>query len=138
RARRRVEPTAASTEPKARLRRSPAVDSAFRALSPRETGRRPSPSRKDPQRAVTVAIVADIHGNLEALTTVLDHVATKGITRIVCLGDIIGYGPNPRECLKLRFRSEIAIMGNQEEAGMFYGEDVNPRSKEASELTKDQ
>ncbi len=87
---------------------------------------------------MTVAIVADIHANIEALTTVLDHAASKGITRIVCLGDIIGYGPNPRECLKLLFRSEVAIMGNHEEAVMFYGEDFNPKAKASLEWTKDQ
>ena len=87
---------------------------------------------------MTVAIVADIHANIEALTTVLDHAAGKGITRVVCLGDIIGYGPNPRECLKLLFRSEVAIMGNHEEAVMFYGEDFNPKAKASLEWTKDQ
>jgi predicted phosphodiesterase len=87
---------------------------------------------------VTVAIVADIHANIEALTAVLEHSASKGISRLVCLGDIIGYGPNPRECLKLLFRSEVAIMGNHEEAVMFYGEDFNPKAKEAIEWTKDQ
>jgi predicted phosphodiesterase len=87
---------------------------------------------------VTVAIVADIHANLEALTTVLEHAESKGIKRLVCLGDIIGYGPNPRECLKLLFRSEVAIMGNHEEAVMFYGEDFNPKAKASLEWTKDQ
>jgi len=87
---------------------------------------------------MTVAIVADIHANLEALNVVLDHAASKGVTRIVCLGDIIGYGPNPRECLKLLFRSEVAIMGNHEEAVMFYGEDFNPKAKASLEWTKDQ
>jgi predicted phosphodiesterase len=87
---------------------------------------------------LTVAIVADIHANLEALTTVLDHCASKGVQRLVCLGDIIGYGPNPRECLQLLFRSEVAIMGNHEEAVMFYGEDFNPKAKASLEWTKDQ
>ena len=87
---------------------------------------------------MTVAIVADIHANIEALTAVMDHFASKGITRIVCLGDIIGYGPNPRECLKHLFRSEVAIMGNHEEAVMFYGEDFNPKAKASLEWTKDQ
>jgi predicted phosphodiesterase len=86
---------------------------------------------------VTVAIVADIHANIEALTTVLDHAESKGVRRLVCLGDIIGYGPNPRECLKLLFRSEVAIMGNHEEAVMFYGEDFNPKAKASLEWTKD-
>jgi predicted phosphodiesterase len=86
---------------------------------------------------LTVAIVADIHANLEALTVVLDHIAGKGIQRIVCLGDVIGYGPNPRECLQALFRSEVAIMGNHEEAVMFYGEDFNPKAKASLEWTKD-
>ena len=87
---------------------------------------------------MTVAIVADIHANIEALRVVIDHAASKGITRLVCLGDIIGYGPNPRECLKELFRSEVAIMGNHEEAVMFYGEDFNPKAKASLEWTKDQ
>lgn len=87
---------------------------------------------------MSVAIFADIHSNLEALTRALDHAASRGVTRIVCLGDIIGYGPNPRECLKLLFRSEVAIMGNHEEAVMFYGEDFNPKARASLEWTKDQ
>jgi predicted phosphodiesterase len=87
---------------------------------------------------VTVAIVADIHANLEALNAVLEHAQGRGVSRLVCLGDIIGYGPNPRECLQLLFRSEVAIMGNHEEAVMFYGEDFNPKAKASLEWTKDQ
>ncbi|MFV1958592.1 MAG: metallophosphoesterase [Planctomycetota bacterium] len=86
---------------------------------------------------MAVALLADIHSNLEALTVVLDHMASRGIERIVCLGDIIGYGPNPRECLEALFRSEVAIMGNHEEAVMFYGEDFNPKARASLEWTKD-
>jgi predicted phosphodiesterase len=87
---------------------------------------------------LTVAILADIHANLEALTVVMDYLSTKGIRRIICLGDVIGYGPNPRECLKQLFVSEVAIMGNHEEAVMYYGEDFNPKARAALEWTKDQ
>ena len=87
---------------------------------------------------MSVAILADIHANIEALTRVLEDVESRGIQRIICLGDIIGYGPNPRECLKLLFRSEVAIMGNHEEAVMFYGEDFNPKARASLEWTKDQ
>lgn len=100
--------------------------------------RRPTPRSPPDPDPLTVAIVADIHANIEALSVVLDHVQSKGITRLICLGDIIGYGPNPRECLKLLFRSEVAIMGNHEEAVMFYGEDFNPKAKASLEWTKDQ
>lgn len=87
---------------------------------------------------MTIAILADIHSNLEALTRVFEEMDSKGIQRIVCLGDIIGYGPNPRECLKMLFHSEVAIMGNHEEAVMFYGEDFNPKARASLEWTKDQ
>jgi predicted phosphodiesterase len=87
---------------------------------------------------VTFAILADIHSNLEALTTALDWIGSRGIHRLVCLGDIIGYGPDPRACLSLLFRSEVAIMGNHEEAVMFYGEDFNPKARASLEWTKDQ
>ena len=45
------------------------------------------------------ALISDIHGNLEALEVVLDDIQSQGVTEIFCLGDIIGYGPNPRECI---------------------------------------
>ena len=45
------------------------------------------------------ALISDIHGNLEALEVVLDDIKAQGSTEIFCLGDIIGYGPNPRECI---------------------------------------
>ena len=47
------------------------------------------------------AIVSDIHGNLEAFTAVLAEIDRRGIQHIVCLGDVVGYGPNPMECLDL-------------------------------------
>ncbi len=87
---------------------------------------------------MAVAILADIHSNIEALSKVLEHMAERGVERIVCLGDIIGYGPNPRECLQELFRSEVAIMGNHEEAVMFYGEDFNPKARASVEWTKEQ
>ena len=47
------------------------------------------------------AILSDIHGNLAAFESVLEDVQSEGAEKIYCLGDIIGYGPNPRECLNL-------------------------------------
>ena len=41
------------------------------------------------------AIISDIHGNLEALSVVLADIQKRGITEILCLGDVVGYGPNP-------------------------------------------
>lgn len=87
---------------------------------------------------MTVAILADIHANIEALGVVFDYLNSKNIRRLICLGDVIGYGPNPRECLKMLYPSEVAIMGNHEEAVMFYGEDFNPKARASLEWTKDQ
>ena len=41
------------------------------------------------------ALISDIHGNLEALEVVLEDIEAQGINEIFCLGDIIGYGPEP-------------------------------------------
>jgi putative phosphoesterase len=61
-------------------------------------------------------IVADIHGNLEALEAVLRQLEGK-INQIVCLGDIVGYGPNPNECCEiLRKRNIPSVAGNHEKA----------------------
>jgi len=66
------------------------------------------------------AIIGDIHGNLEALKAVLADIEAHGIKKIVCLGDVVGYGPNPLECVDLVIeRCEFAIRGNHDLA-VFY------------------
>ena len=47
------------------------------------------------------AVVSDIHSNLPALEAVLDDAQKIGFDALVCLGDIVGYGPNPNECIEL-------------------------------------
>jgi diadenosine tetraphosphatase ApaH/serine/threonine PP2A family protein phosphatase len=67
-----------------------------------------------------LAIVSDIHGNLEAFTVVLEEIQRRGITEIICLGDVVGYGPNPMECLDLVIaRTRQSLMGNHDFA-VFY------------------
>ena len=66
------------------------------------------------------AIVSDIHGNLEAFNAVLAEIERREIQHIVCLGDIVGYGPNPMECLDLvASRCRAAIMGNHDFAVLY-------------------
>ncbi len=84
------------------------------------------------------AIISDLHANVEALTVVLRHIESQGITDVVCLGDVIGYGPNPREALTLSRNVRFCLMGNHEEAVLFYGEDFNPKARAALEWTKEQ
>ncbi|MFX0052934.1 MAG: metallophosphoesterase family protein, partial [Candidatus Hermodarchaeota archaeon] len=51
----------------------------------------------------TLAVISDIHSNLEAFKSVITDLKEnfREITEIYCLGDIVGYGPNPQECLEL-------------------------------------
>ncbi|MHC4827893.1 MAG: metallophosphoesterase family protein, partial [Planctomycetota bacterium] len=47
------------------------------------------------------AVISDIHGNLHALEAVLSRIETMGINELICLGDIVGYGPFPARCVDL-------------------------------------
>ncbi len=65
------------------------------------------------------AVISDIHGNLEALTAVLKDIEQQGADEIVCLGDVVGYGPDPMTCLKIiRKISRWSLCGNHD-AAMF-------------------
>lgn len=82
------------------------------------------------------AIISDIHSNLEALNAVLEDIAAMGAERIICLGDIIGYGPNPRECLELAMSWQICLLGNHDHAVLFEPRDFNPIAAEATRWTR--
>jgi len=84
-----------------------------------------------------VALVSDIHANLEAFSTVLADIRKRGVREILCLGDIVGYGPDPRECLDLCHEFSIALLGNHEEALLYYAEDFNEKARQAIEWTKE-
>ncbi len=63
------------------------------------------------------AVISDIHGNLPAFQAVLGRIAEVGVERIVCLGDVVGYGPRPAACLELVARHcHDVVRGNHEEA----------------------
>lgn len=62
------------------------------------------------------AILSDIHSNLEALQVVLAHAREQKCTHYVCLGDVVGYGPNPKECMEIiRGLDCPVVMGNHDE-----------------------
>jgi predicted phosphodiesterase len=88
------------------------------------------------------AILADIHSNLAALQAVLDDIHTKGgVDEMWCLGDIVGYGPEPRQCLELiQKRCVVCVAGNHDLAaigklGLSY---FNPAAAEACQWTMEQ
>lgn len=86
-----------------------------------------------------LAIISDIHGNLDALEVVLKDIEERGITRIVCLGDIIGYGPNPRECLDIvRERCTWALMGNHDFACLYEPTSFNASAEASAFWTRRQ
>ncbi len=65
-----------------------------------------------------VAFISDVHANLEALEAVFRDVETQKPDLVVCLGDTINYGPNPRECLSLvDAHADIVLCGNHEKEG---------------------
>ncbi len=71
------------------------------------------------------AIVSDLHSNLEALETALIEINKRGADQIICLGDVVGYGANPSECLKkICDQAEEIVMGNHDQAV----EDIDLRS----------
>ena len=99
------------------------------------------------------AIVSDLHGNAPALEAALEDTRARGVRRYVCLGDVVGYGANPRHNLDLAMRlcvSEpqplngfgklepgICLQGNHEHALLNDSvEDFNPKARAAIEWTR--
>jgi hypothetical protein len=69
------------------------------------------------KRMGKIAILSDIHSNLPALTAVLRDVQASGAERIAFLGDIVGYGASPAECVAwVRKLGGVCVMGNHEES----------------------
>jgi len=87
------------------------------------------------------AVIADIHGNLEALQTVLQDIKDQGCTHHVCLGDVVGYGANPKECLDIiRGIGMPCVKGNHDEycSTDEVLEGFNPHAAEAVHWTRRQ
>ncbi|MFC2071618.1 metallophosphoesterase family protein [Chloroflexota bacterium] len=66
------------------------------------------------------AIIGDIHANLAAFTAVLDDIEhLGGVEKVWCLGDVVGYGPDPHECIKLlRQTNHVCVAGNHDWAAI--------------------
>jgi len=77
------------------------------------------------------AIISDIHGNLEGLEAVLADVKAQDISEIYCLGDIVGYGPNPRECIDLIIPCRFCLLGNHDQGALFDPEGFNAGAERA-------
>lgn len=87
------------------------------------------------------AILSDIHANLEAFKTVLQDAENEKCTRYVCLGDVVGYNANPKECLDIvREMNMPCVKGNHDE---YASDDMdlegfNPHATQAIHWTREQ
>ena len=83
------------------------------------------------------AIISDIHGNLEALTGVLRKIDDAKISRIICLGDIVGYGMDFEACIDVvAERCEVVLCGNHDEAVLTGPVDFNPVAGDVINYTR--
>jgi len=83
------------------------------------------------------AVISDIHSNLEALTAVLADIENRGIKTIYCLGDVVGYGANPNECLDLIIeKTEFGIIGNHDYAVLYEPTNFNMGAEQACYWTR--
>jgi predicted phosphodiesterase len=85
-----------------------------------------------------LAIISDIHGNLEALNAVLRDIDDQGIGEIYCLGDVIGYGPNPRECIDASRDFKLTLLGNHDNGALFDPEGFSSGAEKAIFWTRNQ
>jgi len=87
------------------------------------------------------AIIADIHGNLEAFQVVLEDIRAQNATHVVCLGDIVGYNANPKECLDIvRDMNIPCVKGNHDDycSTENHLDGFNPHAAEAVHWTRNQ
>lgn len=83
-----------------------------------------------------VAVISDLHSNREALEAVYAHIQSQDVEAIYCLGDVVGYGPDPEFCVDLvRGHAELCLMGNHDEALFHNASDFNPHARKAIEYT---
>jgi predicted phosphodiesterase len=91
---------------------------------------------------MTYAIISDIHGNLEAFLSVVKYIEShqEKIDRVICLGDVVGYGADPGECIRIsREISDVILAGNHDFAVCEQTsiEDFNSYAKEAVLWSRD-
>ncbi len=83
------------------------------------------------------AIISDVHSNIEALLAVLADIEKQGAEEILCLGDVIGYGPDPEACIDLiAKRCRFCLSGNHDYAVLTHADRFNPLAEEAVDYTR--
>jgi len=89
-------------------------------------------------RDSTFAVISDIHANLDAMEAVVSDISEQGVSRIICLGDIVGYGADFEECIDfVRENCDIVIKGNHDEAVVEGPVDFNPVARDVILYTRE-
>jgi diadenosine tetraphosphatase ApaH/serine/threonine PP2A family protein phosphatase len=87
---------------------------------------------------VPTAVISDVHANASALRAVLADIDARGVKRIICLGDTVGYGPDPLECVDLvRQRCAWSLMGNHDYGVLYEPTNFNPAAEMAAFWTRE-
>lgn len=92
-----------------------------------------------PNEPMRLALISDIHSNIPALEAVLTDIRDQGFENILCLGDVIGYGPHPGRCIDMvQQNCSACLKGNHEEALLDANEaaSFNPRARRAIDWTR--
>lgn len=85
-----------------------------------------------------IALISDLHSNREACDAVLEDIAQRNVDTIYCLGDVVGYGPEPEYCVDLvRETCALCLMGNHDEALFRDALDFNPHARGAIDFTRE-
>ncbi|QDU64025.1 phosphodiesterase [Planctomycetes bacterium Pan216] len=84
------------------------------------------------------ALISDIHSNYEALTAVLEDIEQHDVDQVYCLGDVVGYGPNPCECIDVAMQCDVCILGNHDQGALFDPEGFNSGAERAIFWTRAQ
>ncbi len=84
------------------------------------------------------ALISDLHSNIEGLEAVLADIQSQGITEIYCLGDLVGYGPNPAEVIDKIMKCRVCLLGNHDQGALFDPEGFNSGAERAIFWTRNQ
>lgn len=77
-----------------------------------------------------IAIFSDIHSNFEVLSAIMNDINKNNFDEVICLGDTLGLGPNPKECLDLIINSNIKMILGNHELYDIYGTDIDDKMPE--------
>lgn len=84
-----------------------------------------------------IALISDLHSNREALDAVFRDIDAQRVDAVYCLGDVVGYGPEPEYCVDVvRRRCQLCLMGNHDDALFRDASDFNPHARGAIVFTR--